>query len=98
MDRMESAADPEEEGIQITLDLISKLQQQGGIHGVHILAPNQEEVVPRLVTETGLRETKPRVRKASGSSSKNGKHKPPVNLATNFANNSDTEYLRKLYP
>jgi methylenetetrahydrofolate reductase (NADPH) len=98
MDRMESAVDPEEEGIQIALDLISELQQVEGIHGLHLLAPNQEEVVPRLIKETGLRETKPRMRTASGSSSKNGKHKPPANLAAKFANNSDTEYLRKLYP
>lgn len=54
MARIENAADAREEGVQIALDLIEELKGVGGIHGLHISAPGQEEVVPRLVNETGL--------------------------------------------
>ncbi|UCC86920.1 MAG: methylenetetrahydrofolate reductase C-terminal domain-containing protein [Anaerolineales bacterium] len=71
MARIEDAADPQEEGIQIALDLIAELKDTGGIHGLHILCPGQEEVVQRLVKETGLRAFVPR----AGAFSGNGRHK-----------------------
>jgi methylenetetrahydrofolate reductase (NADPH) len=71
MARIEEAADPKEEGIQITLDLIAKLKTVTGIHGLHILSPGQEEVVPRLVKEAGLRDFVPGVETFSG----NGRNK-----------------------
>jgi 5,10-methylenetetrahydrofolate reductase len=71
MARIEQASDPQEEGIQIALDLITELKAIGGIHGLHILAPGQEEVVPRLVRETGLKDFAPGGRTFSG----NGRHK-----------------------
>jgi len=67
MARMENATDPAEEGIQITLSLISGLKSVGGIHGLHILGPGKEEVVPRLVRETGLRGFVPGTKAASGN-------------------------------
>ena len=70
MDRVEDAADPHEEGIQIALELINKLKGMA-IHGLHILAPGQEEIVPRLVKETGLRNVVPGARTMSG----NGRNK-----------------------
>ena len=98
MARIENAADPAEEGIQIALDLINQLKQTEGIHGLHILAPNLEELVPRLVTATALKETKPLPRTARSSGSTNGKPQPPRNLTLNFDNFSGSKYLRRLYP
>lgn len=54
MTRLEDAADVQEESIQIALNLIANLKEMPEIHGVHILAPYQEELVPRLVQEAGL--------------------------------------------
>ncbi|MCS7222663.1 MAG: methylenetetrahydrofolate reductase C-terminal domain-containing protein [Anaerolineae bacterium] len=51
---MEDALDPREEGIQIALDLISRLRRIGKVQGLHLLAPYQEEAIPRLVQESGL--------------------------------------------
>jgi len=85
MARIEDAADPQEEGIQIALDMIAMLKGMRGIHGLHILAPGQEEVVPRLVEETGLKNFFPGSRTFSGngkSRSGNGRiaglHSPKV--------------------
>jgi hypothetical protein len=77
MARIEDAADPQEEGIQIALDLITELKRLKGIHGLHILAPGQEEVVPRLVEETRLREPTSRPRPFSG----NGRDKADSGLS-----------------
>lgn len=57
MARLENAADPQEEGIQIALELLVTLRRMQGISGIHILAPNQEEIVPRLIEESGIRDT-----------------------------------------
>jgi methylenetetrahydrofolate reductase (NADPH) len=76
MARIENAADPQEEGIQIALDLITELKAISGIHGLHIMAPGQEEVVPRLVKETGLKEFAPGAKSFSGNG-RNGSHGGP---------------------
>jgi methylenetetrahydrofolate reductase (NADPH) len=81
MARIEDAVDPWEEGIQIALDLISELKGLKGIHGLHILAPGQEEVVPRLAKETSLRDSGQRARPFSG----NGRGKSHRDLTTNFS-------------
>jgi len=54
MTRLEDAADVQEESIQIALNFIANLKEMPEIHGLHILAPYQEELVPRLVQEAGL--------------------------------------------
>jgi methylenetetrahydrofolate reductase (NADPH) len=78
MARIEDAADPREEGIQITLGLIAGLKSMHGIHGLHILAPGQEKVVPRLVRETGLRDFVPGARTTPG----NGRDKRYIGRTT----------------
>jgi methylenetetrahydrofolate reductase (NADPH) len=53
--RMEAAGDgAEEEGVQIALELIAGVRKMQGVHGLHIMAVNWEEIVPRIVTEAGL--------------------------------------------
>jgi 5,10-methylenetetrahydrofolate reductase len=43
-----------EEGIQIALELISSIKNKKGINGVHLMTLGWEEVVGRIVTESGL--------------------------------------------
>jgi methylenetetrahydrofolate reductase (NADPH) len=53
--RMEAAGDrAEEEGVQISLELIEKVKKLEGVNGIHLMAVGWEEIVPRIVTESGL--------------------------------------------
>jgi len=56
--RMQAAGDDklaqQETGVTIALELIEKLHATPGIHGMHIMAIHWEEIVPRLVEESGL--------------------------------------------
>ncbi|HNX96983.1 MAG TPA: homocysteine S-methyltransferase family protein, partial [Candidatus Aminicenantes bacterium] len=53
--RLESSRDPREEGVQIALETIERLRRFPGIHGIHIMAVGWELIVPRLVSESGLK-------------------------------------------
>ncbi len=59
LERMEKAADPKEEGVQITLELIDRLKQLPGVHGIHLMSVGWEAIVPRLVKDSGLQRPKP---------------------------------------
>jgi methylenetetrahydrofolate reductase (NADPH) len=50
----ESAGNAQEEGVQISLELIEKIKGKQGVNGVHIMAVGWEEIVPRIVTEANL--------------------------------------------
>ena len=55
--RMENAKEKgneQEEGVQITLELIEKIKTKQGVHGIHLMAVGWEEIVPRIVKEAGL--------------------------------------------
>ena len=53
--RMQAAGDnAQEEGVQIALEIIEKIRQKQGIHGIHLMAVGWEEIVPRIITEAGL--------------------------------------------
>jgi 5,10-methylenetetrahydrofolate reductase len=55
--RMDDAGDKDgqqEEGVAIALEIIEKLKNTPGIHGMHIMAVHWEEIVPRLVQESGV--------------------------------------------
>jgi methylenetetrahydrofolate reductase (NADPH) len=56
MDEAEAAGNAREEGAQIALELIRQIKQYEtqGVHGLHIMPVGWEDIVPRLVTETGL--------------------------------------------
>ena len=55
MKRMESAGDgASEEGVQIALELIEVVKSKQGVNGIHLMAVGWEEIVPRIVTESGL--------------------------------------------
>jgi methylenetetrahydrofolate reductase (NADPH) len=57
--RMEAAnlsGNAQEEGIQIALELISRIKTyyKQGIHGIHLMPVGWDEIVPRIVVEAGL--------------------------------------------
>jgi methylenetetrahydrofolate reductase (NADPH) len=53
--RMEKAGDgASEEGIQIVLEVINSLKRKNGINGIHIMTLGWEEVVERIVKESGI--------------------------------------------
>lgn len=55
MKRMEAAGDgAAEEGVQIALELIEAIKGKQGVNGIHLMAVGWEEIVPRIVTESGL--------------------------------------------
>jgi methylenetetrahydrofolate reductase (NADPH) len=55
--RMDAAGDKEgqqEEGVAIALEMIEKLKNTPGINGMHVMAVHWEDIVPRLVKESGV--------------------------------------------
>ncbi len=52
--RMESAKDPKEEGVQIAVELIEQVREIEGVRGIHIMAVAWEEIVPVIVERAGL--------------------------------------------
>jgi methylenetetrahydrofolate reductase (NADPH) len=98
MVRLENAADSGEESIQIALGLIDQLKGMSGVFGLHILAPGLEEVVPRLVKESGLKDARAQPARGAGAFSKNGKNKPLTNLTMSLNDSLGTESYRDLYP
>jgi methylenetetrahydrofolate reductase (NADPH) len=54
-ERLEKSADPKEESVQMTLELIDALKKLPGVKGIHFMAVGWESIVPRLIQESGLR-------------------------------------------
>ncbi|MFH1147347.1 MAG: methylenetetrahydrofolate reductase [Pseudomonadota bacterium] len=52
--RMEGAKDAKEEGVKIAIEIIERVKEIEGVHGVHIMAVAWEDIVPRIVQESGL--------------------------------------------
>ena len=52
--RMRDAADKQEEGINICVDIINRVREIKGVSGVHIMAIEWEEAVPEIVKRAGL--------------------------------------------
>ncbi len=52
--RLEDAKDVKEEGVKITLEIIDRLKEIDGIHGVHIMAVAWEDIVPGIVEKAGF--------------------------------------------
>lgn len=58
LERMAKAADPKEEGVQITLEIVDRVKRLPGVNGVHFMSVGWESIVPRLVKESGLQPAK----------------------------------------
>ena len=54
VERMAGAADYQEEGVKIALELIDRLRNIEGVSGIHIMAVGWEEIVPSLVEKAGF--------------------------------------------
>lgn len=52
--RMDDATDQSEEGVAIALEIIEQIRNTPGIDGIHIMAVSWEDIVPRLIEESGL--------------------------------------------
>jgi len=52
--RMEEARDAKEEGVKICLEIIDRLKEIDGVHGIHIMAVAWEDIVPVIVERAGL--------------------------------------------
>jgi methylenetetrahydrofolate reductase (NADPH) len=53
--RMEKAGEgAPEEGVQIALELIDKIKNKRGINGIHLMTLGWEEIVGRIIAESGL--------------------------------------------
>ena len=52
--RMEEAETAKEEGVRIVLEIIEKLKEIPGVHGIHIMAVGWEDIVPEIVEKAGL--------------------------------------------
>jgi methylenetetrahydrofolate reductase (NADPH) len=55
--RMDEAGDKESQqavGVEIALDIIEKLKNTPKLAGMHIMAVHWEDIVPRLIDESGL--------------------------------------------
>src|SRR5579862_1367785 len=53
--RMESAADPQKEGLAICAEIVRQLRDVTGVKGIHIMPVKWESITPQLVEECGLR-------------------------------------------
>lgn len=54
IERMKKAQDPKAEGVKICVEMIQQVREIPGIHGVHIMAVEWEEIVPEIVQQAGL--------------------------------------------
>ncbi|MEW6521838.1 MAG: methylenetetrahydrofolate reductase, partial [Thermodesulfobacteriota bacterium] len=54
INRMKDAADKQEEGINICVDIINRVREIKGVSGVHIMAIEWEEAVPEIVRRAKL--------------------------------------------
>ena len=56
MDVANVAGNASEEGVQIALELISQIKKYHGqgIHGIHLMPVGWDNIVPRIVMESGL--------------------------------------------
>jgi len=52
--RLEQAADPRREGVQICVEIIRRLRAMDGVAGVHIMAHRNEQLVPQILEQAGL--------------------------------------------
>ncbi|MBI2193732.1 MAG: methylenetetrahydrofolate reductase [Planctomycetes bacterium] len=54
LDRMTAAEKPEDEGVRLAAELVRELRAIPGIAGVHIMTPQWEKSIPRVIELSGL--------------------------------------------
>jgi methylenetetrahydrofolate reductase (NADPH) len=58
IERLEQAADPAAEGERVAVELIEQLAAISGVAGVHVMAPANEDAVPRVIAQARERLTR----------------------------------------
>ena len=58
IEKLEKSLDPQETGLEITLDFIHKIRNLPGVSGIHVMALGWEKILPRLLSEVGMKETR----------------------------------------
>jgi len=54
LEKAEAKGGLQEEGILIAVELIEKIKKTKTINGIHLMAVGWEEIVPRIIIESGL--------------------------------------------
>jgi methylenetetrahydrofolate reductase (NADPH) len=54
--RIKNAADPQEEGVKIAVEIINELKKTEGIRGIHLMPVLWESIVPTIINDSKLRE------------------------------------------
>jgi len=54
VERMSAAADPQDEGIDVCVEIIKRVKEIDGVAGVHIMAVEWESAVPEITKRAGL--------------------------------------------
>ncbi|MDQ3006239.1 MAG: methylenetetrahydrofolate reductase, partial [Chloroflexota bacterium] len=56
MEIADRAGNAQEEGVQIALEIVSKIRtyESQGINGIHLMPVGWDEIIPRIVSEAGL--------------------------------------------
>jgi methylenetetrahydrofolate reductase (NADPH) len=57
IEKLEKSLDPQETGLEITLELIQKVRNLPGVSGMHVMALGWEKILPRLLSEVGMKVT-----------------------------------------
>jgi len=55
IERMQKAKDAKAEGVEICVEQINRLRETEGVAGVHIMAIEWEQIVPRIIEKAGLK-------------------------------------------
>jgi 5,10-methylenetetrahydrofolate reductase len=54
IDRLKGADKVKDEGVNLILEIIERLKEIPGVHGIHIMAVGWEDIVPEMVQRAGL--------------------------------------------
>ena len=54
IERMEAASDPIAEGKAILVDYLLEISEIPGVAGAHIMAPNNDDAVPDVITNSAI--------------------------------------------
>ena len=55
VERLSEAGDPQDEGINVCVEVINRVKEIEGVAGVHIMAVEWEEAVPEILSRAGLK-------------------------------------------
>ena len=54
--RLLGADSQKEEGVKICVEMIQRIREIDGVHGIHVMAYRQEERVPDIINASGVRD------------------------------------------